>query len=49
MIEEYKNALPEGTIIDTYQIEKILGVGGFGITYLVKELNLDHNIGNVVC
>ena len=40
MIEEYRNALPEGTIIDTYQVEKILGVGGFGITYLVKEMNL---------
>ena len=40
MSEEYRNALPAGTVIDTYQIEKILGVGGFGITYLVRELNL---------
>ena len=40
MTEEFRNALPAGTVIDTYQIEKILGVGGFGITYLVRELNL---------
>jgi serine/threonine protein kinase len=26
--------------LDTYEIEKVLGVGGFGITYLVTDLNL---------
>lgn len=41
MSDEYRNALPEGTVIDTYQIVRVLGVGGFGITYLVRELNLD--------
>jgi formylglycine-generating enzyme required for sulfatase activity/serine/threonine protein kinase len=41
MSEEYRNALPEGYIIDTYRIERVLGAGGFGITYLVRELNLD--------
>jgi len=41
MSEEYRNALPEGFTIDTYRIESALGEGGFGITYLVRELNLD--------
>ena len=41
MSEEYRNALPEGYIIDTYRIESVLGEGGFGITYLVRELNLE--------
>ncbi|MCP5536126.1 MAG: serine/threonine protein kinase [Akkermansiaceae bacterium] len=41
MPEEYRNALPAGKLIDTYRIERVLGEGGFGITYLVRELNLD--------
>ena len=41
MSEEYRNALPKGTTIDTYRIESVLGEGGFGITYLVREMNLD--------
>jgi formylglycine-generating enzyme required for sulfatase activity/serine/threonine protein kinase len=41
MSEEYRNALPKGTTIDTYRIESVLGEGGFGITYLVRELNLE--------
>jgi serine/threonine protein kinase/formylglycine-generating enzyme required for sulfatase activity len=40
MSEEYRNALAEGFTIDTYRIERVLGAGGFGITYLVSELNL---------
>ena len=40
MTEEFRNALPEGSVLDTYRIERVLGVGGFGITYLVRELNL---------
>lgn len=40
MSEEYTNTLPSGTRLDTYEIEKVLGVGGFGITYLARELNL---------
>ena len=40
MAEVYRNALPQGTILDTYQIDRTLGVGGFGITYLVSDLAL---------
>ena len=40
MSEEYTNALPSGTRLDTYQIERVLGVGGFGVTYLARDLNL---------
>ena len=32
--KEYKQALPSGHRIDDYRLLKVLGVGGFGITYL---------------
>ena len=41
MSEEYRNALPQGTILDTYRIDRVLGVGGFGVAYLARELNLE--------
>ena len=34
------NALPNGTKLECYQIESVLGVGGFGITYKAKDLSL---------
>ncbi len=40
MSDEYRNALAVGTVLDTYRIERVLGEGGFGVTYLVTELNL---------
>lgn len=38
--------LAPGTILhhNTYRIEKILGQGGFGITYMAKDLNLDRTV-----
>jgi TPR repeat protein len=40
MDEEYRNALLEGSVLDTYRIEKVLGIGCYGITYLVRDLNV---------
>jgi hypothetical protein len=33
----YRNALPPGMRINEYQLERVLGAGGFGITYLPRH------------
>jgi serine/threonine protein kinase len=38
------NALPPGTEIEGYRIERVLGAGGFGITYLATETMLDRAV-----
>lgn len=38
---QHRNALTPGYKLHWYQIEKVLGIGGFGITYLARDLNLD--------
>ena len=35
------NALPAGYTLQEYRIEKVLGVGGFGLTYLALDGNLN--------
>jgi serine/threonine protein kinase len=35
------NALPTGYALHEYRIEKVLGVGGFGLTYLALDANLN--------
>jgi EAL domain-containing protein (putative c-di-GMP-specific phosphodiesterase class I)/serine/threonine protein kinase/CheY-like chemotaxis protein len=37
----FQNALPEGYSLHWYEIESILGSGGFGITYLARDTNLN--------
>jgi len=37
----HRNALPAGAALHEYRIEQLLGAGGFGITYLASDLNLD--------
>ena len=34
----YSKELPAGATLEHYKILKVLGSGGFGITYLVREL-----------
>lgn len=40
----YRNALAVGTLLLEYRIESILGAGGFGMTYLCTDTNLDKHV-----
>lgn len=35
------STLPQGHILNEYRVESVLGAGGFGITYLATDCNLD--------
>lgn len=37
----HRNALATGTMLLEYKLEAVLGVGGFGMTYLARDINLD--------
>jgi formylglycine-generating enzyme required for sulfatase activity/serine/threonine protein kinase len=37
-------SLPAGTHLEEFVIERVLGVGGFGITYLAKDSNLGRQV-----
>lgn len=39
-MSEYRNALSEGTMLHEFRIEKVLGQGGFGLTYKGIDTNL---------
>ena len=39
--KKYRNALPAGTSVGGFCIEKVLGQGGFGITYLARDMKLE--------
>ena len=41
MTTEYADALPQGSRIEGYEIVRVLGVGGFGMTYLGFDDDLD--------
>lgn len=41
---KYRNALPLGGMIGSFRIERILGQGGFGITYLAHDEKLDRQV-----
>ena len=38
---EAGEALRPGTRLDEFEIERVLGAGGFGVTYLARDLSLD--------
>ncbi len=40
----HRNALKPGYMVHWYRIEKILGQGGFGITYLAEDTNLNQRV-----
>ena len=40
----HRNSLKPGHRLHWYRIEKVLGQGGFGITYLAHDFNLDHEV-----
>lgn len=39
-----RNALPRNLMLEEYRIESVLGQGGFGITYLALDTNLDKKV-----
>ena len=41
MPQDHLNALPQGSRIEEYEIVRVLGAGGFGITYLAFDHKLD--------
>ena len=41
---QYPNALPAGTMLMEYRVESVLGVGGFGITYLARDTQLEKQV-----
>ena len=43
-ILDYRNALPAGTMVQEYRLDKVLGSGGFGITYLAHDTNLESRV-----
>ena len=44
MASKTRSALKVGATLDVYKIEKILGQGGFGITYLAEDVNLEKKV-----
>jgi serine/threonine protein kinase len=40
----HQNALPLGSTLMEYRLQAVLGAGGFGITYLARDTNLDKDV-----
>src|SRR6478735_4302110 len=41
---QYPNALPLGDMLMEYRLDAVLGVGGFGITYLARDTLLEKDV-----
>ncbi len=44
MNDTYQHALPNGTHLENYEIKDVLGLGGFGITYMAFDNNLHREV-----
>jgi serine/threonine protein kinase len=44
LAEEVRNALPKGYEIEGYRIDRVLGAGGFGVTYLATEISINRRV-----
>ena len=44
MAKDHMDALPSGHRIREYDIRRVLGAGGFGITYLTHDTSLDRDV-----
>ncbi len=40
----HENAMPPGHLLHEYRIERVLGAGGFGMTYLAHDTNLNAQV-----
>src|SRR6476646_3174069 len=40
----HQNALPLGSMLMEYRLASVLGAGGFGITYLARDTNLEKDV-----
>ena len=41
---QYRHALPAGYQLHSYRVKRVLGVGGFGVTYLAEHTRLGHDV-----
>ena len=44
MSQDHAYALPACYMLEEYRIERVLGSGGFGITYLAHDMHLNNRV-----